>query len=576
MLTLVKVRRADLEGITALTVGKYTDEYKSCNGFLYKRDPVEDTVEIGGYIGSDTEITVPNQIEWTSVTAIADNAFRDHTALIKVTVPGTVTHIGDAAFKDCTGLKTANLPYSGLKSLGKSVFEGCTSLETTNLSYNIAEIPDRTFFGCQKLQSITVPACVRQIGAYAFCGCAALSEVIPTLDADKIGVSAFYNCPKLKKVILRTENAEIGKKAFGYTDNGTVDGFTVYGYTASTAKVYAVANGLAFKSIDNEGPIQSRRTEDDRKLPVACGQYSEEAQAIYATSLQELEAALDTLYDGRRDQDKYAYAPETYDEAWFNSHDILAIRVCLQNLDDYLYVSYVGRDYDDNLVVEVNRIYNDFSDDGQANWQIVLVSLDKLGFCPEIDLQLSYQYEVAPLKPIIYLYPEEETALSVTVGKPEDLTCTYPAYNDGWHVTAKPDGTLTDDSGRSYYALYWEGKTTTYSKADDGFVVKGEDTAKFFEEKLAQLGLNEREAQEFIVYWLPQMQKNKYNFIRFATAEEINDIMPLRFSVQPDTLIRVLMQYKPLDAPIEVTPQVLSAPARTGFTAVEWGGCLIK
>ena len=33
------------------------------------------------------------------------------------------------------------------------------------------------------------------------------------------------------------------------------------------------------------------------------------------------------------------------------------------------------------------------------------------------------------------------------------------------------------------------------------------------EEKLAILGLTERESEEFIVYWLPKLEKNKYNYI---------------------------------------------------------------
>ena len=31
----------------------------------------------------------------------------------------------------------------------------------------------------------------------------------------------------------------------------------------------------------------------------------------------------------------------------------------------------------------------------------------------------------------------------------------------------------------------------------------------------AQLGLNREEANEFIIYWLPQMQDNAYNLISF-------------------------------------------------------------
>ena len=180
-------------------------------------------------------------------------------------------------------------------------------------------------------------------------------------------------------------------------------------------------------------------------------------------------------------------------------------------------------------------------------------------------------------KPIIYLYPQEKTELTVTLGKPENLTCSYPEYKNGWNVVANPDGTLVDkESGRELYSLYWEGLQTEPVNMEEGFVVKGTDTAKFLEEKLAILGLTDKEAEEFIVYWLPELQNNEYNYIRFATIDEINTNMPLDFSVNPDTLIRVLMQYKPLDEKIEVREQKLETPARSGFVAVEWGGTEIK
>ena len=39
------------------------------------------------------------------------------------------------------------------------------------------------------------------------------------------------------------------------------------------------------------------------------------------------------------------------------------------------------------------------------------------------------------------------------------------------------------------------------SDFSEGFVVKGEDSAAFLEEKLEILGLNYKEAEEFIIYW---------------------------------------------------------------------------
>ena len=176
-------------------------------------------------------------------------------------------------------------------------------------------------------------------------------------------------------------------------------------------------------------------------------------------------------------------------------------------------------------------------------------------------------------KPVIYLYPEQEQEQEVSVRLDYDgkLTCTYPAYDDGWNVTAAPDGTLTDESGKEYNYLYWEGETDQEYDFSEGFCVAGEDTAKFLENALDRLGLTRREANEFIVYWLPRMEQNEYNLISFQ-SEVYTDHARLSIQPEPDTVIRVFMAYKPLDHYQEIPEQSLSTPERSGFTVVEWGG----
>lgn len=178
-------------------------------------------------------------------------------------------------------------------------------------------------------------------------------------------------------------------------------------------------------------------------------------------------------------------------------------------------------------------------------------------------------------KPVIYLYPKEETELSVKLDYSGWLSCTYPEYNGQWQITAKPDGTLTDKNGMEYNYLYWEGVTDTEYDFSEGFCIKGEDTAEFLEKALANLGLNRREANEFIVYWLPKMQSNEYNIISFQT-DVYTDNAKLEIIPEPDTLIRVFMAYKPSDVCIDITEQKLTSPDREGFTVVEWGGTEIK
>ncbi len=186
----------------------------------------------------------------------------------------------------------------------------------------------------------------------------------------------------------------------------------------------------------------------------------------------------------------------------------------------------------------------------------------------------SQHIPVAPEKPVIYLYPEEITDVTVTLDYQGRLTCTYPAYENGWQVTAAPDGTLTDKTGQTYSYLYWEGENEGEYDFSRGFCVKGSDTAAFLEQALADLGLTRREANEFIVYWLPRMEGNPYNLLAFQ-QEAYTDTAPLTITPAPDSVLRVFLAWKPLAEPVDIQPQELPAFERAGFTVVEWGGAEI-
>jgi hypothetical protein len=182
----------------------------------------------------------------------------------------------------------------------------------------------------------------------------------------------------------------------------------------------------------------------------------------------------------------------------------------------------------------------------------------------------------ATRKPVIYLYPPAAADVRVTLDYQGLLTCTYPRYDNGWLVTAYPDGTLVNKAdGQTYSYLYWEGLTAVDYDFSLGFVVKGADTAVFLQDKLAKLGLTPREYNEFIVYWLPLMQDNPYNLIAFQD-EAYTDHARLDISPRPDAILRVFMAYKPLDHFVDVPEQVLTGFTRSGFTIVEWGGTCVK
>ena len=201
----------------------------------------------------------------------------------------------------------------------------------------------------------------------------------------------------------------------------------------------------------------------------------------------------------------------------------------------------------------------------------------------ETDNRITYEKEniekpnPETAKPVIYLYPEQETKVNVQLSFNGTLTSTYPTLpSEGWTVTAQPDGTLTDEEGRSYRYLFWEGVADVDWKQDSGFLVKAEDAHEFLEESLTQLGLNELEQNDFITYWLPKLEKNGESFVTFA-AKQYTDNAVLTVTPQPDSVLRVQMLISKVDdsnrAAFQKLPeQELPRFEREGFVLVEWGG----
>ena len=169
-------------------------------------------------------------------------------------------------------------------------------------------------------------------------------------------------------------------------------------------------------------------------------------------------------------------------------------------------------------------------------------------------------------KPAIYLYPQEETEVFVNVNLAQgQFDVTEPALGDGWRVTARPDGVLTDETGQNWPYLFWEASCSAQFDFSQGFLLLS----------LGKLGLNAQETADFMEFWLPQLEENPYNLIAFQ-QQAYTDLARLEIDPAPDSLIRVFMAWKPIDKPMEILPQPLQAPARQGFTVVEWGGSRVE
>lgn len=178
-------------------------------------------------------------------------------------------------------------------------------------------------------------------------------------------------------------------------------------------------------------------------------------------------------------------------------------------------------------------------------------------------------------KPVIYLYPQKTTNVSVKIDPQGGLTKSEPAYNAGWNVNATPNSLLTNTStGKTYPYLFWEGRGGIYNTPTKGFVIAAPDVHSFLVEKLTKLGLNQKEQADFIEFWEPHMTGAPYFFVTFLGNQDMDNIAPLTISPKPDSVIRVLMDFTPLQKPISVEGYDIKTPTRNGFTVVEWGGVL--
>lgn len=189
-------------------------------------------------------------------------------------------------------------------------------------------------------------------------------------------------------------------------------------------------------------------------------------------------------------------------------------------------------------------------------------------------------YQICFGKPVIYLYPEKDTVVSVQVKTQGKVVVSDPKIEMGnsWtNVLAHPGGMLSYQ-GKSYSELFYETESSTLSAPKKGIVIKTSELASQLRKNISLLGLTkENEQQEFLDWWLPRLQALNSPYILFSVLEpdEKARVDNVEISPKPDTFIDFMAYFKPLSKIETVEPLIITpAPTREGFTAVEWGGVI--
>lgn len=230
------------------------------------------TVEITGYNGYDSVVSIPSQIGDRIVTGIGDFAFYS-VDIEKVTIPQTVITIGNFAFSYCVSLSEIS-GFDSVVYVGNCAFDSTAwqnnqpngpiyianclyyykgyCPQTLDIRGGTVSVSSGAFDQQGTLSRLSVPSTVQLIGAGAFSGCRALSVI--TVDENnsvydsrdncnavietasntlvvgcknttipgsvvRIGESAFAYCSYLNDITIPDSVKEIGDYAFDLCEN---------------------------------------------------------------------------------------------------------------------------------------------------------------------------------------------------------------------------------------------------------------------------------------------------------------------------------------------------------------------
>ena len=240
------------------------------------------TVKITGYLGTKTEITIPEVIDNKTVTVLG---YLGEKPFIKITGNSIIKMDGKISWEYAQYLKAISLPkvqtltmdtFSGCTSLTsvympnliniyENSFENCTSLESVSFP-KVEEIFNDAFNNCKSLKSISIPK-IKKIDIRAFNNCVELSQVTFSNHITEVGYGAFLNCFKLKEITIphsEMPNPILGQVCLGYTYDGDfyekIPGFKINCQKNSSWYKYAVNNGFITHTHSYTSSVTTRVT----------------------------------------------------------------------------------------------------------------------------------------------------------------------------------------------------------------------------------------------------------------------------------------------------------------------------
>lgn len=144
----------------------------------YEYKVENDGITITKYLGKDSEIVIPSQIEGKDVKKIDFSFLRsdEEKVVTSVIMPDTITELNKELFQGNSALKSITFSKS-LKEIPKGVCQFCSALETVNLFDGLEVIGYVAFNNCDSLKSVVIPDTVKECDVNAFFACDSLETM---------------------------------------------------------------------------------------------------------------------------------------------------------------------------------------------------------------------------------------------------------------------------------------------------------------------------------------------------------------------------------------------------------------
>lgn len=150
------------------------EEWRQEGDYQYSLE-ADGTVTLRNYIGTESVIVTPKEIEGKAVARIGDSCFLRKTDLRAVQISEGIVEIGDSAFAEdgqysntTAGFISIVMPKT-LKKVGKNAFQG-TRITQIYFYDGLESIGDNAFMYCSSLSKIRIPDSVEEIGEFLFLG----------------------------------------------------------------------------------------------------------------------------------------------------------------------------------------------------------------------------------------------------------------------------------------------------------------------------------------------------------------------------------------------------------------------